>query len=83
MLKVSITFEYYCCLDASSIASKYVSPDDDDSDIDAVVQDITMDKNKVGSLPLKNFWSLRILKDDRTCNALPLKTKCAFNILSG
>ena len=64
------------CLDASSKAPEYVLSADDDSVNYSVVQDAIMDKKKVGSLALKNFCltSLRIPKDDWTCNALPLKT---------
>ena len=64
------------CLDASSKAPEYVPSADDDSVNYSVVQDAIMDKKKVGSLALKNFYltSLRIPKDDWTCNALPLKT---------
>ena len=65
------------CLDASSKAPEYVPSADDDSVNYSVVQDAIMDKKKVGSLSLKNFWrltSLRIPKDDWACNALLLKT---------
>ena len=64
------------CLDASSKAPEYVPSADDDSVNYSVVQDAITDKKKVGPLALKNFCltSLRIPKDDGTCNALPLKT---------
>ena len=37
-------------------------------------------------LPLKNFWKLtssKMLQDNRTRNAPPLRPLCAFKILSG
>ena len=64
------------CLDASSKVPECVPLIVDDSDNDSVVQDIIMDKNNVGSLPLKTFCRLTSL---RIPNALLLNIEIYNN----